>query len=218
MKIGFQGVLFSNSEEAAIQFAKTHGLKTNQFIPLITSQNVVSALINKKIDYGVLAIQNKIAGIVKETTDALTENIEPIDSLYLPIHHALFKKNKNSKIDFIASHIQALNQTKEYRRKNLPTIKEIESEDSAISAKKLSTGIYPENYAVICKKNAGEFYNLFLIDENIEDDKENETLFGLFKLKRWINYFFMLYLWNPSYQEEENYGNHSYTYWENLCW
>ena len=183
MKIGFQGDLFSNSEEAAFQFSKIHELKIDKFIPLISSKRVVDALLNKKIDYGVLAIQNKIAGIVKETEEDLTDKIELIDTLSLQIHHSLFKKNKNSKIDFIASHIQALNQTKAYRRKNFSHIKEIESEDTGISAKKLSTGEYPENYAVICKKSAGKFYNLFLIDENIEDDKKNKTLFGLFKLK-----------------------------------
>ena len=183
MKIGFQGDLFSNSEEASLQFSKICGLKIDKFIPLISSKRVVESLLNKEIDYGVLAIQNKIDGIVKETEEALTKKIELVDTLSLQIHHSLFKKNKNSKIDFVVSHIQALHQTKEYRRKNLPTIKEIESEDTAIAAKKLSTGIYPENYAVICKKSAGEFYNLFLIDENIEDDKKNKTLFGLFKLK-----------------------------------
>lgn len=73
MKIGFQGDLFSNSEEASLQFSKICGLKIDKFMPLISSKRVVESLLNKEIDYGVLAIQNKIAGIVKETEEALTK-------------------------------------------------------------------------------------------------------------------------------------------------
>lgn len=43
--------------------------------------------------------------------------------------------------------------------------------------------ITSKNYAVICRKNAGKFYGLHLLAENIEDDKSNKTLFGLYKLK-----------------------------------
>lgn len=182
MKIGFQGDLFSNSEEAAFKFSKIHKIKTPCFIPLISSRRVVTALLNKEIDYGVLALENKIAGPVQETLNALSNKIKMIDTLTLPIHHSLFIKNKDSKIDSITSHIQALKQTVKYRKEKFPDIKELEAEDTALAAKKLSTGQYPENYAVICRKNAGEFYHLYLIDENIEDDKTNETLFGLFQL------------------------------------
>lgn len=184
MKIGFQGDLFSNSQEAAIKFSKTLKLSKAEFIPLISSKNVVTALLKDEIQYGVMALRNKIAGIVEETQDALTDKIELVDTLSLHIHHSLFKKNKDAKIEFVSSHIQALNQTKNYRKRYFSFLKEVETEDTALAAQKLSTGFYPENYAVICRKNAGTYYHLFLIKENIEDDKENETIFGLFQLKK----------------------------------
>ena len=116
MKIGFQGDLFSNSEEAAFKFSKIHKIKTPCFIPLISSRRVVTALLNKEIDYGVLALENKIAGPVQETLNALSNKIKMIDTLTLPIHHSLFIKNKDYKIDSITSHIQALKQTVKYRK------------------------------------------------------------------------------------------------------
>ena len=183
MKIGYQGDFFSNSEEAAHLLVKKRGIQNAIFIPLISSQNVINALKNKEIDFGVMAIQNKIAGPVLETSLALTKEYEQIDTLALPIHHCLFKKTKTSAINVVTSHIQALLQTKNYRKKFFPYLQEIESEDTALAAKKLSTGEISDSHAIICRKNAGLFYGLFLIKENIEDDKKNETTFGLFQLK-----------------------------------
>ena len=183
MKIGFQGDIFSNAEEATDRFIKKLNVQNVVPVALITSKNVVSSLINKEIDYGVMAIKNSIAGDVAETKEALTEHIELVDTAEIDIHHCLFTKNNQAKIHCVASHIQALMQTVNNRKKILNNVIEVECIDTALAAKMLFSGEYPENYAVICRKNAGNFYNLHLLAENIEDDKSNKTLFGLFKLK-----------------------------------
>ena len=67
-------------------------------VALITSKNVVSSLIKKEIDYGVMAIKNSIAGDVAETKEALTEHIELVDTAEIDIHHCLFTKNNQAKI------------------------------------------------------------------------------------------------------------------------
>ncbi len=184
MKIGFQGDLFSNSEEASQIFAKKMYFENVEFIPLISSKNVVKNLITKNIDFGVMATKNIIAGDVIETKEALTPNIELISSIDLPIHHCLFKKTENSSILYVASHIQALQQTKETRKKILKDVPEIECSDTSLAAKMLANGKYPENYGVICRENAGLFFNLFLVAKNIEDNPFNTTRFGLFQLKK----------------------------------
>ena len=139
--------------------------------------------INKEIDFGVMAIKNIVAGNVVETKEALTPKIELFDTLDLPIHHCLFKKSPQSNIEYVASHIQALHQTQETRKKILKNVIEIECTDTALAAKMLFNGEYPENYAVICRENAGNFFNLTLVEKNIEDNPFNTTTFGLFKLK-----------------------------------
>lgn len=183
IKIGFQGDVDSNSEEASHKFATELNLKNIIYIPLITSQNVVRALENKEIDFGVMAIKNNSAGPVIETQKALTEKINLIKSIDIKIHHALFTKTKKCQIKFIASHIQALNQTKTNCKKILPNTIQIECSDTAVAAKMLAEEKYPNTYAVICRKNAGLNYNLFLLAENIEDNPDNKTTFGLFELK-----------------------------------
>ena len=183
MKIGFQGDIGSNSEEATYKFIEKFNNASIVPVALVSSKNVVSALLNKEIDFGVMALNNSIIGEVVETRDAMDKNLELIDTVEIPIHHCLFVKDKNSKIRYVASHIQALMQTAVNRKNIFNNTTDIECIDTAVAAKMLAEGQYGEDYAVICRKNAGEIYGLHLMAENIEDDKTNKTLFGLFKLK-----------------------------------
>ena len=185
MNIGFQGDIGSNAEEATSKFTEKFKLEGAEQIPLVTSQKVVSALMEQKIDYGVMAIRNSIAGEVAETKEALNDDIEMLGQTQIPIHHCVFTKSKDApNITSVASHIQALKQTRNTRQKILPQAKEVECIDTALAAKMLYTGEYPQDYAVICRKNAGERYGLNLFAENIEDDTSNQTTFGLFVLKK----------------------------------
>lgn len=184
MKIGFQGDIGSNSEAATLSFIDKCKLPNTRLLGLLTSKNVVSALLNKEIDYGVMALYNSIAGEVIETKNALTPQISLLEKVDIPIHHCIFIKHPEVEIKYIASHIQALQQTKQYRKHILKNAYEIECPDTALAAKMLFNGEYPDNYAIICRKNAGEFYNLHLYAENIEDDNLNKTTFGLFTLRK----------------------------------
>lgn len=183
MKIGFQGDIGSNAEYAAQKLIKKFNLKEACLIPLTTSQNVVAALSKQNIDYGVMATKNSLAGDVTETTNALTDNIELEDTIEIAVHHCIFTKSPKSQISHIASHIQALKQTAATRKKILPQATEVECADTALAAKMLYQGDYPEDYAVICRKNIGLKYGLHLFKENIEDAHPNKTTFGLFALK-----------------------------------
>ena len=71
MKIGYQGIQGSNSEKAAKEFIKKNNLKNVELIPLVNSEQVVRSILEKKIEYGVMAIKNSIAGNVKETETVL---------------------------------------------------------------------------------------------------------------------------------------------------
>lgn len=189
MKIGYQGMEGSNAEEATIFFTNKLGLKNIEKIPLISSKNVVEALNKKEIDYGVLATKNSYAGMVEETQIAIEESqkeLEVIEKTELEIHHCIFKKNEeigNTSLKIIASHVQALKQTENNRKKYFKNLQEFETEDTAIAAKYLANGVFSDDTAVICRKNAGEMFGLKLIYENIEDKKDNKTEFGIFKIK-----------------------------------
>lgn len=186
IKIGYQGLPGSNSEEAAHMFVKRIklDLKNVEFVPLINSQPVINALKRNDIDYAVVAVKNTLGGLVTETFDAIKDqHLGLVDTEILHIHHCLFKKqgSDSKRINTIASHVQALKQTKNNREKYYPGCEAKEVADTAIAAKHLSEGILPDNVAVLCRKNAGEMYGLELMQENLEDDSHNFTEFRIFK-------------------------------------
>ena len=164
VRIGYQGDIGSNSEEAALRFVRDYlGLQSDEYelVPLIESQRVVNKLKDKRIDYGVMAVRNSIAGIVKETEVALKGECFPVETtIVIPIHHCVFIKQgiDESVIDTVTSHIQALHQTRKTRELWHPEWCEIVSNDTASAARALAEGKLPSCYAVICRKNAGEKY------------------------------------------------------------
>lgn len=187
IKIGYQGEIGSNAEAATLEYTKCENINKEEYklIPLVNSQNVVNSLKTGEIDCGVAAIKNSIAGPVEETINTLKdEKYEVVKRIVLPIHHCIFiKPNINlEQVEFIASHIQALNQTRINRNKLFLNWKEKETRDTALAARELSEGALPDNYAVICRKNAGEYYGLHLVYENIEDDSSNKTEFLIMKV------------------------------------
>ena len=187
IRIGYQGEVGSNSEEAAKQFVNKCCYPAGKYIliPLTSSKNVSSFLSSKEIDVGIMAIKNTIAGVVKETEEALqTIELQVIDTISITIHHCVFAKQniRKEQITTIVSHIQALSQTKHNRAILFPNCSEQEFEDTASAARNLAQNLFPDNYAVLCRKNAGEQYGLKLIAENTEDCKDNKTEFGIFSI------------------------------------
>ena len=80
----------------------------------------------------------------------------------------------------MASHEQAIKQTRENIRKILGDVTIINADDTALSAKLLSENNYSDNTAIICSQKAGKKYELDCIAKNIED-KESITKFVLLK-------------------------------------
>lgn len=178
IRIGYQGDEGSNAEEAAHIFAnqiETSGDTWVEFIPLVTAENVIRALEDEKISLGVVAIVNSLGGVVSETRHMLDHagigdwRVSALGEHVLPIHHCLFAKSTDTEIKAIASHEQALKQTKKWRKDNYPDAREIETIDTAYAAKMLADGDFSDGVAVICRANAGEKYGLHCVAENIED-------------------------------------------------
>jgi len=182
MKVGFQGDWGSNSEFAARKLLENFN-KEVEFIPLISSLNVVNALKNGEISYGIMAIKNNIGGVVSETQQALDLSLIKISEIEMRINHCVFVKNKHIKADdikFIASHEQALKQSQANLNKIFAGVDFVKIDDTALGAKYLSDGTFGDDYAVVCSKQAGISNNLYLFYSNVED-RESITTFGLFE-------------------------------------
>lgn len=187
----------SNSEAAAIRMAEANRFAEVEYVPLVSSKGVIDALEKGLVDYGVVATKNSIGGEVLESMAALkNKHLELVSTYVMPIHHCMFKKSKetpDASIRYVASHIQALNQTKAWVAKNMPGIEDsVEIEDTAIGALRLAEGEIGEDTAVICSLKAGKDNGLELMAMNIEDDKHNRTEFRLLKMP------------DPAYVEKES--------------
>lgn len=188
-RIGYQGIPGSNSEVAAELFVQRFAMEPETLVPLVTSKDVVQALREGSIDYGVMAVRNKIAGDVAETTDALhTIDYDIYGALAIPIRHCLFKRPdvQIEDVTTIASHPQALLQTQNVRKQLYPTLSEIETPDTALAAKQLATGELSPTTTVLCSKHAGLQYGLELVYEDLKDLPDeivNETEFLVVRLR-----------------------------------
>lgn len=91
MIIGFQGIKNSYNDYATDEFIKR--LKINiKKLPLTTSECVARSLLNKEIDFGVIALKNNIAGIVEESSKILRSNLfRIVDTTEMEISHCLFE-------------------------------------------------------------------------------------------------------------------------------
>lgn len=185
IRIGYMGIPGSFSEMAAQEMTAACFKEETELFPLISARNILLALQKGEIEYGVLGIENTTVGPVREFEESfsgVSYEVKYKDSI--PVHHCLYKKRgiDTKSLKNVASHIHALAQTRKTRAKKYPFLKEIETEDTALSARQLSEGTLPSDTAVICSKGAGELWNLALIEENIEDSPDNRTIFWLLKL------------------------------------
>tara|TARA_B110000116_G_C16735904_1_gene536033 strand:- start:621 stop:1196 length:576 start_codon:yes stop_codon:yes gene_type:complete len=185
--LGIQGGKGSFSEQAAHQFAESHGIDDLLIKYLISSEGVLSAVENKNIDIGVFAMENAQGGVVIESVEALAKyRCEIIEMFHIPVNQNLLglKGLYAGDITEIHSHQQALRQCKDYLSEHFWTRPLIEEDDTAEAARRLSDGSLPKTAGVIANNACAELYGLEIIQESIHDLKHNLTLFlGVTKLE-----------------------------------
>lgn len=179
MKIGYLGPEGTYCYEAC---NKVFNSETKIGYKTIT--DTIYALINKEVDKCIVPLENSIQGSVYETIDTLFENeqIEITKEIVIDIKHYLLAKEKynKSEIKEIHSHPQALAQCRKYIKKEFGNIDIEEEPSTAFSAKKVKN---MDNVACIANQSCKDVFGLEIIDENIQDIKNNQTKFIVLQLK-----------------------------------
>jgi prephenate dehydratase len=180
IKIGVSGNKGSFSEEAANYYCHKNNIKEYELVYLISVENVLGSLKNKEIDKGVFPIENSNGGIVIEAVYAMSKHIFNIEHMFeidIKMNLMVIPGTNPGDIKKITSHQQALKQCRMYlKRKWGETILE-EYQDTAESAKDLSSGKLSPDTAIIASRICAELYNLELLEEGIQDLKFNFTTF-----------------------------------------
>lgn len=172
-------------EGAYSQIAATRIFKVPNITYYENFENVFEAVENGSCQYGVLPIENSTAGSVKMTYDLMIKHdFYIVRSLRLKIDHNLLAKNgtKLSDIKEIFSHEQAINQSTEYIKKNLPGVKVTVVKNTAVAAKMVAESDRTD-VACLSSRSCANLYSLNIIDKCIQDKENNYTRFICFTKK-----------------------------------
>ncbi len=147
-------------------------------IPYFDISSVFKAVQKNHATYGVLPIENSIAGKVTHTLDSLLDyNLYIYSEVHLSIHHCLLGLTQDlNKIKTVYTHPQAQMQCKKWLLKNLPNAECLEASSTSRAAEIVSKE-QDESKAAIASCVSADVYNLHLIKDGIEDMSENYTRF-----------------------------------------
>lgn len=130
------------------------------------------------INYGVMAIENSIAGSILQNYRILRErNFWISGEIYLRISHQLMALEGQQLPDIhtIESHPMAIYQCQEFLSQH-PKVKIAESEDTALSAARIASESR-HGVAAIASETAAREYGLKILERGIETSKVNYTRF-----------------------------------------
>jgi len=180
-KIAIQGGYGAFHEIAAIKY---FGSEDIEIVPRNTFKDLFKALKEGKVDYGITAIENSIAGSILPNYMLLLEsNMRIIGEVYLKITQNLVALPGQTIDDIkeVLSHPMAILQCQQFFD-NYPHIKLVEADDTALSAKLISD---KKLYGVgaISSRLAAKKYNLEIIVESIETNDKNYTRFLILQAK-----------------------------------
>lgn len=170
MIIGTLGPKGTYSEKAVRQWDDKADLKFYDDI-----FDTVDALLRKEVDCSIVPIENSLEGSITLTLDLLMEHqLKITGEVVVRIKNCLLSKGNLEDIKIIMSHPQPLSQCRKYIKNNFKGV-EIRSGLSTSHAAKLASG--SKEIAAIASEESARMYGLNILDENIQDVKENFTRF-----------------------------------------
>ena len=173
MKVAIQGIRGSYHHKVALEFFDDQ----IDIIECLSFDELVDSTSRGLSDYGIMAIENSIAGSIIPNYSLIDDNgLSIIGEYYINIHHNLmvYPGVSFNEITNIASHPMALLQCKDFLKKTDKII--VEDKDTAQVAKKIMDEKVFDT-AAIAGTEAAEIYGLEIIKTNIQTIKDNETRF-----------------------------------------
>lgn len=149
-----------------------------EILPRNTFKDVMKSLKKNNADFGIMAIENSLAGSILPNYGLLQDStMHIIGEIYLRIEQNLvvLPGQKIEQIREVYSHPMAILQCQDFFDK-YPHIRLIESMDTALSAKDIRENVL-SGIGAIASRAAAEKYQLEIIAEGIETNKKNYTRF-----------------------------------------
>jgi prephenate dehydratase len=175
-RVAFQGERGAFSEQAAVELLGEQIV----LIPRSSFEAAFVAIQDGLADYVLAPIENSLAGSVHRSFDLLVESrLSIIGEVIIPIVHHLIGLPGASlnQIVTVYSHPVALAQCEQFFAAH-PRLKRAVGEDTAGSVREVVHSGDPTR-AAIAGKRAAEIYGGAILEEHLEDNRENYTRFLL---------------------------------------
>lgn len=174
-KIGYLGPKGTFTDEAAYKYAENENrIEYSSFLQL------TEALENHSIDEIVVPIENSLHGTVIEIIDYLisSKNAQIIHEQYMHINLCLIGKKviNYNQIKFITSKEEALSQCRKFISTNIPNSKQIFAPSTAQAIMDIKKN-KNDSIVAVGPKRAAEIFELNILEQNIQDKKNNITRF-----------------------------------------
>ena len=174
-RVAIQGVSGAFHEIAARQYFEGEDI---EILPCITFKDLFKALAADDSLLGIIAIENTIAGSLLQNHNLLRESgclIVGEHKLRIEHNLAALPGQRIEDLEEVYSHPMALMQCEDFLDEH-HSLKAIESEDTALSAKEIADKNLFRR-AAICSSLAAEKYGLEIVAKGIETNKRNFTRF-----------------------------------------
>ncbi|MCL5996732.1 MAG: prephenate dehydratase [Chloroflexi bacterium] len=175
--VAYQGEPGAYSEQAAYDF---FGPEV-QPQPRATFDSVFTAVASDECDFGVVPLENSLAGSVHRNYDLLMRHsLHIVGEVIVRVSHNLIVLPGVQLADIrrVYSHWQALDQCEQSLEKLLPGVERVQVYDTAGSVKMLAEE-QRRDTAAIASKRAAVLYGLPILREAVEDDPTNYTRFAV---------------------------------------
>lgn len=173
-RVAFQGELGAFSEEAVRRFFGD----TAEPIPQREFADVARAVVERDVDYGLLPIENTLAGSVVPSYDVLAAGtLEVIGEVVTPIHHCVLAPEGAALdgLQRVLSHPVALAQCTRFLRAR-PKLDAMAVYDTAGAARDVAARGDVATGA-IAGRAAADRYGLVILGADVEDRHDNQTRF-----------------------------------------
>lgn len=174
-KIAIQGVAGAFHDVAATQYFG----EGRTLLECATFRDVCQAVNDQKADFGIMAIENTIAGSLLQNYSLINEyRLKVIGESFLHIQMQLMGLEgvRMEDLEYIHSHPIAIAQCADFLESLPKHIKVVSVEDTAGAAQKIqSQGL--RNTAAIAGKQAAQMYGLHILKKDIHTYKKNYTRF-----------------------------------------
>lgn len=172
LKAAFWGPFGTFSHVAATQ---SFG-GSSEFIPADSIQDVFLKVEHGEADYGVVPVENSLAGVVPETLDSFPlTNVKICAERYVDIHHHLVStESELSAIRQVFAGPQPGAQCRRWLQTNLPHAEVIDVVPTARAAER---ALNEPGTAAIANRLGAELVGIPILVSNIQDSANNQTRF-----------------------------------------